>query len=87
MKAGGNLWKFAISDFHNIPSCVTKQDIEEIAIEEDTTDAWNIQSVLTVLRAGQDYELASMDLDVFQWVDGDNSFSDVVRHFELELII
>ena len=86
-KDGGQLWKFAISDFHNIPSCVTKQDIEEIAIEEDTDDAWNIQSVLTVLRAGGDYELATMDMDVFQWVDGDNTFSNDVRHFELNLLI
>ena len=42
MKTGGQLWKFDISDFHNIPSCVSKQDIEEIAIEEDTHHGWNI---------------------------------------------
>ena len=88
-KAGGQLWKFAISDFHNIPSCVTKQDIEEIAIEEDTDNGWNIQSVLTVLKAGGDYELATMDLDVFPWIDGnDNSSGDLsVRRFELNLLL
>ena len=86
--SGGNLWKFNTStDFQGLPSCVTKQDIEEIAIEEYTNDAWNIQSVLTVAKAGKDYELATVDMDVSQWIDGDESFPTALRRFELNLVM
>ena len=87
-KSGGNAWKFAISDFYGIPlSCVTKRDIEEITIEEDTNDAWNIQSVLTVLRAGGDYELVTLEMDVSQWIDGNGRPSKSLRRFKLNLLI
>ena len=52
-------------------------------------DAWNIQSVLTVLKAGGDYELATVDIDVFPWIDGNENQAGEpsVRRFELNLLL
>ena len=68
----GDLWKFSMSAFHGIPSCVRKSSISEIAIEEYTNDGWNIDSVITIFKAGSTYEVATMDMDAYQWVDGDH---------------
>ena len=68
----GDLWTFTMSSFYNIPPCVTKSSIGEIAIEEHTDDGWNIKSVITFFRSGSAYELATVDMDAYQWVDGDD---------------
>lgn len=84
----GDLWKLNLRDHFGFGGCVRKGDIEYIALEEHSNDGWNIDSIITILRDdhayGRDYQVATMDMDIFRWIDGD-SHSDR-RRFELTRI-
>ena len=86
----GDLWKIPISDFgFSLPGqCIQLTDVEEISINERHNDGWNIDSIVTFLRSGNstyDFHLASVDIDVFRWIDGDSTHAK--RRFELNLVI
>jgi len=86
----GDLWKIPISDFgFSLPGqCILLTDVKEIAITERSNDGWNIDSIVTFLRSGDsthDFHLASVDIDVFRWIDGDGTHAH--RRFELTLAI
>ena len=68
----GDLWKLPLEDFFGFTGCVTLIDFRAISLVEATTDGWNIDSVVTfVLTADYYWDLLSVDLDVFQTIDGD----------------
>ena len=65
--------------------CIVPEDIEEIIMVESSDDGWNIESIVTFLRSGSDYQLATLDMEVNRWIDGDEDHSH--RRFELSLVI
>ena len=68
----GDLWKFNMSQFGFEFSCIHVDEIEEIAIEEDTNDAWVVDSVVSFIGDSDgNFQLATIDMDVVQWIDGD----------------
>lgn len=88
----GDLWKLSLTTDFNVPgaTCITKDDIEYIALEESGSDGWRIDSVITILKSDAKYEVATQDMDVNQWLDEDGNPQmqpDVVTRFELNLII
>ena len=81
----GDLWKMSFTSDFSFNGCIRKADIEEIAIEEDGNDGWHIESIVTFLKAGSDYQLATVDIEVNQWIDGDDLTAN--ERFELNLIL
>ena len=86
----GDLWKLNLkNDFHFTDTCVQLHEIEYIAIEEHNNDEWNIDSIVTILRddaaGAKYYQLATIDMDVNRWIDGDGHYDH--RRFELNLVI
>lgn len=66
----GDLWKVTFSAL-GFEGCIKKGNIEDIAIEESSDDGWHIESIVTFVKSGSSYELATMDFGVNKWVDGD----------------
>jgi len=67
-KSKGDFWKVHIP----YSECVTKEDIGEIAIANSGSDGWNINSIVTFVAPDQyeqQWELSSVDLGVYQWID------------------
>ena len=87
----GDLWKMSLTSDFTFDGCIRKIDIEAIAIVEASSDAWNIESIVTFLKAGSDYQLATLDMEVNRWIDGDDLNSerrpDSERRFELNLVL
>ena len=88
----GDLWEFSLKNDLGFtsPSCIRKSNIEEIAIEESTNDGWHIDSVITVLKSGSNYQVATLDMEADQWIDGSGSPSSqpgVTKRFVLNKII
>lgn len=92
----GDLWKINLHSLSCSGSaftgCIRKGDITSITITESSDDAWNIDSVITILKAsyfnGQYWnasEVATMDMDVNRWIDAD--YAPEHRRFELTLLI
>ena len=81
-----NLWTLNLADDFGFFGCIRKKDIQGIAILADSTDGWNIESIVTYV-AGYKYDwgLSSVDLDVNRWVD--NNSSDSYKRFDLNLVI
>ena len=68
----GDLWKFNMSQFGFESPCIHVDEIEEIAIEEDTNDGWIVDSVASFISDGDgNFQLATVDMDVVEWIDGD----------------
>ena len=66
-------------------SCIHVDEIEEIAIE-DTTDGWNINSVVTFVGdSNGGFQLATIDMDVNQSIDGNGSPTNT--RFELNIVL
>ena len=72
----GDLWKIDLhNDFH-FYGCITQGNIDWIALEENSNDGWQIESVVTFLRDdyGQ-YALATLDMEVNRWIDGNGHYT------------
>ena len=81
----GDLWKLHLqNDFHFVQTCIKLEDIEYIALKERHDDAWQIDSVVTFFRSGASYQLATMDIDIFLWLEG-NSDAPGPSHRRIEL--
>ena len=82
----GDLWSLSLADDFGFPGCIRKKDIQGIALLEDNSDGWNIDSIVTYVASNSyNWELSSVDLDVDRWVDG-NSL-DSYKRFDLNLVI
>ena len=81
----GDLWKLTFDDDLRFTQCVTLQNLDHIAIEAGGNDGWNIDSIVTYVGApGHGFRDATIDFNVFRWVDGDGEFSH--RRFMLHNI-
>ena len=80
----GDMWKLSFKDDFQLDYCVRKYDIRSIAIEENGDDGWNIETIVTFIGSGRDYELATSDFEVNHWIEGDKSASR--RRLELTLV-
>ena len=77
----GDLWKYDIANFDFPSSCVTISNIERVSINESSTDAWNIASIVTLVGADGSFKVLTKDLNVNRWIDGNGE--DTRRSFEL----
>ena len=80
----GDLWKISFKDDFLLDYCVMKYDIKSITIMENSNDGWNIETIVTFIKSGNDYELATSDFHVKHWIDGNGD--DSHRHLELTLV-
>ena len=80
----GDLWKIPISDFHFSDGCITVPEISGIAMTERSTDGWHIESIVTFMKSGSDYQLLSEDFEANRWIDQDSGASN--RRFDLTLV-
>jgi hypothetical protein len=72
----GDHWILSILSFHIPDSCVTMQDITGVAITQSSTDGWNIESIVTIVRDISDrYQLLTRDIGANRWVDGNGPTS------------
>ena len=66
----GDLWKLEMEDFFNFTTCITINDIQSISIVAGSTDAWNINSIVTYAVIDSEcWQLMSADYNVDQWID------------------
>ena len=73
----GDLWKFRISALHfKTDTCIRKSDIKEIIIHNGGKDGWNIESVVTILRSGNSYQMLTANMHVNRWVDSDQGIKE-----------
>ena len=86
LKHKGDLWKISFERHFKIYFCVKKHDIKNIYIVESGNDGWNIETIVTFIKSGNDYELATSDFHVNRWIDG-NSKYESRRFFGLTLVI
>ena len=85
-KSKGDLWTLSIKDYFGLHGCITKDDIQGIALLSGSNDGWHIDSVVTYVAVHQRiWELSSVDLDANRWVDGDSSHT--YKRFNLNLVI
>ncbi len=84
-----DLWMLRLSSSFGFSGCIREDDIQSITIEQNSNDGWNIDSIITILRddygTGKYYEVATMDMDVNRWIDGDGHWTH--RRFELFMLI
>ena len=80
----GDLWKISLSSFEFDDYCITRSEIENLALLEGGNDGWNIESVVTFLNRGTHYHLLSRDFNVYRWLDGDGQLSHL--RFDLNLV-
>ena len=82
----GDLWTLSIKDYFGLYGCITKDDIQGIALLSGSNDGWHIDSVVTYVAVNQRmWELSSVDLDANRWIDGDSSHT--YKRFNLNLVI
>ena len=82
----GELWTIDFAnDFSFTSSCVKKSDIEFIAIIASGNDNWNIETIVTFVKSGNEYELATTDFEVNRWIDGNGPVDQ--HKFQLNLLL
>lgn len=87
----GDLWKMNLFDDFGVPSekCIRKTDISYVGLQDGGNDGWKIDSIVTIFKYVDDgYEVATLDMDVHQWLDGNGnpiSQPGVTNVFELTL--
>ena len=87
----GDLWKLNLrTHFLFRDDCIQFSEIESIAIEQNDNDGWNIASIATFYRddhyAGSAFQIATLDMDVNRWIDGNGAHSYSSLRFELSLV-
>ena len=84
-KHKGDLWKMCLTRDFKFNGCIRKRDIEAITVVEASNDGWHIESIVTFLKAGNNYQLATLDMEVNRWIDGNDLTSK--KRFELNLLL
>ena len=84
MRYKGDLWKISLSSFGFNDKCITRSDIDNLALVEGGHDGWNIESVVTFLKRESYYRLLSQDFNVYRWLDGNGELSHL--RFDLNLV-
>ena len=69
----GDLWEYDIARLDFPFSCLTICKIKKVYIIEGSDDAWNIDSIVTLVGAGGNSQVLTQDLDVNRWIEeGEN---------------
>ena len=79
----GDMWKFLISNFGFTDRCITITELQGVALVENSNDGWHMESVVTFLRAGSEYEVFTTDIEVNKAVDGDVNIQDAETRLDL----
>lgn len=77
----GDLWSINFSSFGFSDSCITIPEIQRVSIVESGNDAWNIESIVTLVRGSSNLQVLTQDFSVNRWIDGDGDVSH--RRFNL----
>ena len=77
----GDLWEYNIANLEFPFGCVTICKIKKVYITEGSTDAWNIDSIVTLVGADGNSQELTQDLDVNRWID--RSDNQTRSRFEL----
>ena len=73
----GDFWIFNLkTDLGLSDSCITKDDVQSIIIQNGGNDGWKIESVMTTLVAGNQYTVVTADIHLNKWVDGNPDVAD-----------
>lgn len=66
----GDLWEFPISQFRFSDGCITVGEIRRVFIVEGSTDGWNIESIVTLVRDSHGgVGLLTQNFHVNRWID------------------
>ena len=85
LESKGDLWKLSIEHYFGLRGCITKRDIQGIALLSGNNDGWHIDSMITYVAVNQCiWELSSVDLDANRWIDGDSLHQR--KQFQLSLV-
>ena len=80
-KNKGDLWKLTFRGDLKFTRCVTLRNLDHIAIEAGSNDGWNIDSIVTFVRAHGSFRLITRNFNAFRWIDGNGPASH--RRFKL----
>ena len=67
-KNKGDLWEFEMEEFDFPGNCITMSSIEGVTIDEGGNDAWNIDTVVTIVR--EEEKSTNCLLLIFMWTAG-----------------
>ena len=84
MRFKGDMWRISLSSFEFYDNCITRSDIENLALLPGGNDSWNIESVITFLKRGSNYLLLSRDFNVLHWLNADSQ--PAYLRFDLNLV-
>ena len=83
-KNKGDIWKIPLPDFGFSKNCISRSDITGVTLLPGENDGWNIESIVTFLKAGNTYLQLTQDFNVFRWIDGNGGQRE--SSFSLTLI-
>ena len=73
----GDFWIFNLyTDLGLADSCITKDDVQRIVIQNGGNDGWKIESIMTTLAVRNQYTVVTADIHLNKWVDGNPSGGD-----------
>ncbi len=83
-KNKGDLWAFDLQSDFGFSDCFCyERDVSNITLTPGGTDGWNIQTIFTILKIGNEYTVLSADVNVNKWLDGDRTADDL--YFKLSM--
>ena len=65
----GDLWKLSFRDDFGFTDCVTLESLDATVLVADSTDGWNIDSIVSYVCAADHCQEVTHDFDVSQWID------------------
>ena len=82
----GEMWELSLEQDFGFTNCVKIDHIDSITVLANSTDGWNIASIVTFLVINPYYwELSSVDFGINQWIDGNGEPSK--RQYMLTLFV
>ncbi len=80
----GDLWAFDLQSDFGFSDCFCyERDVSNITLTPGGNDGWNIQTIFTILKIGNDYTILSADVNVYKSLDGNGAADDV--YFKLSM--
>ena len=76
-KNKGDFWDFSMESFGFDEPCITNVSIVHVEIENDGSgDGWQMETILTTIRSGDEHDLLTADYYIDKWLDAD----DISQH-------
>lgn len=80
----GDLWEYPLSPY----GCITLSGIKRVSVIANSTDGWNIESIVTLVSEStlnhNQVQVLTQDFRIFHWIETD-SIHQSERHFDLTL--